>query len=205
MKKHLPLVGRTIKSYNIISKIGLDEFLLICSCGEKIIANKQNLCLKNIKTCKCNLNKNIIRKSKFIDGIPSIKHPLYSCWSAMKSRCNSKTNKMYSYYGGRGINVCCEWTLSFEQFVKDIGPRPFKSAELDRIDNNKGYYKDNCKWSTKIENMNNRNVYKNGILMEYNAKLLSIKEYSKLTGIKESCLYGRSRRKRLLQAKPLAN
>lgn len=81
-------------------------------------------------------------------------HPLYSTWLSMRQRCNTKTTWSYPYYGGRGITVCPEWD-NFWQFVADMGKRP-EGHTLDRIDNDKGYSADNCRWATKKEQVDNR-------------------------------------------------
>ena len=84
----------------------------------------------------------------------------YSSWAAMKTRCYNLKQIGYRLWGGRGITVCSEWLNSYEQFLKDMGRKPNKSYSLDRIDNDKGYSKDNCRWSTRHEqNLNRRNSY----------------------------------------------
>jgi len=72
----------------------------------------------------------------------------------MIQRCKNPTSFAFKWYGARGITVCEEWA-KFENFLKDMGRRPEKHLSLDRINNNLGYYKDNCKWSTKKEQANN--------------------------------------------------
>lgn len=83
----------------------------------------------------------------------------YSSWEAMKSRCLNPNHQAYSSYGGRGITICNEW-LDFKGFLKDMGERP-KGMTLDRIDNDKGYSKSNCRWSTPKQQARNRRNAKN--------------------------------------------
>lgn len=91
------------------------------------------------------------------------KHPLYSTWVNMNRRCYSKKSQFYSHYGERGITVCDRWRKSFPNFLKDMGEKPSPKLSLDRIDNNKGYSPENCKWSTQTEQNNNRRMLKNNI------------------------------------------
>ena len=68
-------------------------------------------------------------------------------------------------YGGRGISICDEWINSFENFLKDMGECPKNCDSIDRIDNSKGYFKENCRWSNSIEQANNRST---NIFVTYN-------------------------------------
>jgi hypothetical protein len=70
-------------------------------------------------------------------------------------RCTNKNHHQYDDYGGRGITVTVRWRKNFWAFVGDIGTRP-KGKTLDRIDNDKGYYADNCRWATDSEQAKNR-------------------------------------------------
>lgn len=95
---------------------------------------------------------------RYTNGM-TIKHgkyntPSYISWYGMKTRCNNPNDKMYHAYGGRGIKVCPEWD-DFVGFYNDMGDRP-DGHELDRIDTNKDYSKDNCRWTDRLTNMRNR-------------------------------------------------
>ena len=78
----------------------------------------------------------------------------YNSWKAMMARCYSESHKHYSYYGAKGISVCEEWH-DFDAFYSDMGNRS-KGMSLDRVNNDKGYSKDNCRWATAKEQANNR-------------------------------------------------
>ncbi len=78
-------------------------------------------------------------------------HPLHARWRSMHHRCANPNDKLY---GGRGITVCQEWD-DFDTFVEDMGACP-EGHSLDRIDNSKGYSKDNCRWANASVQSSNR-------------------------------------------------
>jgi hypothetical protein len=107
-------------------------------------------------------------------------------WYAMVRRCTDPTDKAYSFYGARGITVAPEW-LDFERFAADMGARPI-GLQLDRIDNNSGYCKANCRWVTPVENGNNK---RNNVRLTARGVTLSVSEWARRTGISRSTLFSR--------------
>lgn len=112
-------------------------------CGTKLRSNKT-------KSCGCKKISGTGRKSKH--GMYKTRE--YSIWRKMKNRCLSKKSDHYNNYGGRGITICNRW-LEFANFYEDMGSAP-NNYSLDRIDVNGNYCKENCKWSSQIEQKNNK-------------------------------------------------
>jgi hypothetical protein len=79
----------------------------------------------------------------------------YKTWIRMIQRCYDKKSRSYYRYGGRGISVCKEWMDSFEAFYSYMGDRPFKDAQIDRIDNDGDYKPGNCRWASLKDNIRN--------------------------------------------------
>ena len=106
----------------------------------------------------------------------------YKTWSKIKSRCLCPTDAGYKNYGGRGITICDEWIDDPYKFIEDMGekPEPKHLYGIERIDNNKGYSKDNCKWADKKEQANNR---RSNIVVEYNGVSMTIEQWANALGI----------------------
>lgn len=84
----------------------------------------------------------------------------YRTYRAMLDRCSNKNNPSYKHYGGRGIAVCERWLGKdgFRNFLNDLGNRPAGKYSLDRVDSNKNYSPDNCRWATWIVQEGNRSI-----------------------------------------------
>jgi hypothetical protein len=154
-----------------------------CDCG-----NVKEIDLNSIKrgkstSCGC-YNKENAKKSSTKHGLAmlstGIRHPDYAIWTKLKSRCLNPNDKSYKHYGGRGIKVCERWLHSFENFINDLGWRPNKKYSLERIDYNKDYCPENCKWILKSEQTKNCRRVK---LIAYNGKEHCLTDLCKLLGL----------------------
>lgn len=112
--------------------------------------------------------------------------PTHIVWAGMMQRCHSKGAKDFPRYGGRGITVCPHWH-TFANFLADMGERP-ANMSIDRIDNNKGYEPENCRWATNEEQQ--RNTSANRILrLGDEAKTMA--EWAEKLDLKYNTLSGR--------------
>jgi len=94
-----------------------------------------------------------------------VKHGMYGTstyrsWTKMKDRCLNPNHKYFHLYGGRGISIDPKW-VSFEGFLEDMGEMPESGYSIDRIDNNLGYTKSNCRWIPRNHQQKNRRICKN--------------------------------------------
>lgn len=86
----------------------------------------------------------------------------YEIYSAMIDRCENPKNKVFSYYGGRGICICDRWRYGadgktgYECFISDVGRRPSPELSIDRINNDGNYEPGNCRWATRAEQCANQ-------------------------------------------------
>ena len=75
----------------------------------------------------------------------------YRSWTSIVQRCCNPNHAHYSSYKG----LLNERWKSFINFLEDMDERP-EGMSIDRIDNTKGYYKENCRWATCSQQVRNR-------------------------------------------------
>jgi len=147
----------------------------LCSCGNRHLVAATGLLTGDTKSCGCT------------KGVASITHGAtrhgewtreYTVWAAMLQRCSNPNNTAFDRYGGRGITVCDRWK-SFENFFSDMGPRP-ANMSIDRIDNNKGYEPNNCRWATETEQQRNKTSSR---LLTWDGQTLCVSEWAELLGV----------------------
>jgi hypothetical protein len=105
----------------------------------------------------------------------------------MKNRCLNHKDKNWLNYGGRGITVCDRW-LNFQAFNTDMGSRPSRLHSLDRIDGNRGYEPENCRWATPKQQANNK---RNNRRISFAGKTLNLRQWAKTTGLSDDVIYAR--------------
>jgi hypothetical protein len=95
---------------------------------------------------------------------------IYRIWCGILDRCNRPNGPNYSRYGGRGISVCEEWRF-FCNFYNDMKEGYSDELSIERVENDKGYFKDNCRWATRTEQARNRRT---NHYFEYNGERLTL-------------------------------
>lgn len=114
--------------------------------------------------------------------------PTYKTWQCMRYRCLNVSPET-ARYNGRGITICPEWQESFLAFLRDMGPRP-PGMTIERKDNNKGYFKDNCRWATRWAQSLNRGTT---VTLTVDGRTQSIGAWAKETGLPYSMVYCRKK------------
>lgn len=182
------LRGREFGKLSVVKYVGRPPnsrhhyWACVCQCGRRVESSGCNLVTGHVSRCrKCATAH--INKCNTRHGLSKTKE--HSAWRGMLGRCHNPSNKRFSYYGGRGIKVCERWRNSFEDFYSDMGPAPSKLHSIDRIDNERGYSPENCRWATKSQQA--RNIRQTQFL-EFNGETMSLPDWADKLKIKHETL-----------------
>lgn len=127
----------------------------LCSCGKTLVCRENNLKTGGSKSCGCSRGAKLIkRNTKHNCSVRGKRSSAYRSWVAMKVRTSNANCTGAHNYVGRGIQMDPAWG-DFKAFHADMGEPP-SGYSLDRIDTNRGYNKNNCRWADRRTQNNNR-------------------------------------------------
>lgn len=187
MSKRIDLTGQrfgrlVVESFAYADKHRNAVWNCICDCGKRVSVYGLNLRSGHTISCGCYQQEiNTIHGKSYTR--------LHRIWADIKTRCYNPSNKAYERYGGRGITMCNEWKNDFQSFYDwAMGCGYEEHLTIDRIDNDKGYFPDNCRWvDIEVQNNNKRN----NIQIEYKGKVQTLAQWSKEVGIDVDVLWHR--------------
>ena len=202
MPKLIDLTGQRFGRLVVIRRDHGKFWECLCDCGNIHVVNRDHLGI-DTNSCGC-LKKEMLRAKRFRHG--EARTRLHRIWCSMNERCNNpNTDERHIYYD-RGIRVCDEWK-SYEAFrdwalANGYDPKAKRGVTtIDRIDNNKGYSPDNCRWVDNKANQRNRRDTKR---YEFRGKHLTRGEIAEITGIPTALIGDRMRRGWSLERAALA-
>lgn len=173
---------RAIKK--VESRKGREYWLFRCDCGNEKVIRKSHVTSGATLSCGC-LNKEAITKH----GIGNKNNKIYRLWEGIKRRAFNSNYSQYKDYGGRGITMCEEWAenpLCFYNWCIQNGYK--EGLEIDRIDNNKGYSPDNCRFTDRFTQSRNK---RSNVVIECNGIKKCLMDWAIDKGIKYDTLRSR--------------
>jgi hypothetical protein len=190
MNKIKDLIGKKFGRLTVIKEYGKNKlgrilYECLCDCGIIKIIPRYSLVTGNTKSCGCLMIEKIkLAQTKHNHTKNNKASKTYEAYHHMIQRCTNPNDKSYKNYGGRTqpITVCRRWSNKkngFQNFLKDMGECS-PGLTLERINNNLGYYKSNCRWATRKEQNRNK---RNNIVIPLNGKLLCLKDYCKIKNL----------------------
>ena len=154
------LSGQTFGVLKALRSVGSNgrkmKWEFLCQCGNRTVKEGAEVtkAAKRGQTPNCGCLTKAFQRRPKSHGMS--RHPLYHVWRSMLARCTRPSHPAWRNYGGRGITCCARWQ-HFENFFADMGCGYRTGLTLDRINNEKGYYKTNCRWATcKVNSRNSR-------------------------------------------------
>lgn len=82
------------------------------------------------------------------------------------------------------VSMCDEWTRDFQSFRKWAIENGYREdLTIDRIDNSKGYFPDNCRWVSLKAQANNR---RSNVVVEYHGNRFTLVELADHIGLNHS-------------------
>ncbi len=181
MTKNIQMLGQKFGRLTVLEQVEHTNgrhrrWLCKCSCGATLVSQTNNLRGGHTTSCGCAQRDRVAVTSRK-HGMSG--HRVYDIWASMRARCHNPANISYTRYGAKGVAVCSRWE-SFDNFLADMGVPPSPKHSLDRLDNSKGYSKENCRWATPVEQANNK---RNNYRFTVEGRTQTVAEWARETGI----------------------
>ena len=155
-------------------------WLCKCDCGNEKTVRQSDLHSGHVTSCGC-------AKFERFSEYKNYSKRLIKTYHSMKERCLNKNNKAFKNYGGRGINICKEWTDDIFEFCKWAIANGYNDKlTLERIDVNSDYCPCNCTWILRKEQSKNR---RNSNLITYNGQTKCLSEWARLINQERKLIY----------------
>ena len=166
-------------------------WIFICECGKKKILSMTTVMNGHSRSCGClhmdRCHTGLNRRRHGDACIGKVKK-IHNIWRGMIQRCNNVNTPAYKDYGGRGIIMCFDWWV-YENFRDWAYANGYQDKlTIDRIDNDKGYNPNNCRFVTRKEQARNR---RNSRMLTYNGKTQCLASWADETGINQYALCAR--------------
>ena len=175
----------TVVGFSGLNKHRKATWNCLCDCGNSVIVVGASLKNGSTKSCGC-YELETKQGRNATHGLR--KHDLYKTWLNIKSRCYNSNNSHYKYYGKKGIGMCDDWRNNFKSFYDWAINNGWKRGlSIERIDNNKQYEPENCKWIDMDKQSQNRTT--NHYVADKNGNVYTIAEISRKTNINAHTLY----------------
>lgn len=161
-------------------------WLCVCECGNLTEIYLGSLQRGTTTSCGC-YHKEIV--TKLATKYKNHNVRMYRIWNNLRDKCYNENNKAYKYYGKRGIKICDKWLNSFDIFYDWAMANGYDdNLTIDRIDNNKGYSPNNCRWTTMKQQNRNKRSNRNYTI---NGETHCLKEWCEILGLKYNTIIGR--------------
>lgn len=182
-------IGEKIGRLTIIKEVGKAKdghklFLCKCECGNEVSVASNNF--RNTKSCGC-LRKEIQSKKAKKHGLSQER--IYKEYYRMMTRCYNNKTKNFKNWGGKGIRVCDDWRKDKMNFINWAFGNGYKeNLTLDRIDNNKDYSPENCRWVTMQKQMENKT---NNVFVNVDGENIQLSLFCRENNLSYSSIHGK--------------
>jgi len=181
MGKFVDITGQKYGRLTAIKKVennvnGKIQWLFKCDCGKQVLHTSCEVKSGHVKSCGCWKKDHSARKTHGQSN-----NRIYQTYYSMKRRCYDNNPRYLKYYRDKGITVCDEWLNNPQAFFDWAMMNGYdEHLTLDRIDCDKGYSPDNCRFITQKEQT--RNMSKN-VFITIDGKRKVLTDWAKEYGI----------------------